>query len=116
MATKMKKNQKMKITFKHLTEETNPTLPLVMLIANKILNIIGFVDFIDRTVEWDSGHWKVSPGNLAKAVILVTFLMVRTPLFKIEKAFTGIDTEALFGKGVMPKQLMEPKKRVRFIS
>lgn len=105
MGTKTKKNHKIKITFKHLTEEPNPTLPLVMLIANKILSIIGFVDFIDRMVEWDSRHWKVSPGNLAKAVILVTFLKARTPLFRIEEAFTGIDTEALFGKGVTPKHL-----------
>jgi transposase len=102
MATKKKKA---KITLKTLIQESNPTLPLVLLLANKILNIIGFVDFIDRMVEWDQRHWNVSPGNLAKAVILVTFLKIRVPLFKIEKTFVGIDTEALFGKGVMPKHL-----------
>ncbi|KXG74483.1 DUF4277 domain-containing protein [Thermotalea metallivorans] len=88
-----------------MTQEPNPKLPLVLLIPNKILNTIGFVDFIDRTVEWDSRHWKVSPGNLAKAVILATFLKVRIPLFRIQEAFAGIDTEALFGKAVTPKHL-----------
>ena len=45
------------------------------------------------------------PGNLAKAVILVTFLKVRVPLYRIEKTFKGMDTEALFGSGVMPEHL-----------
>jgi len=105
MAVKSKKNNKIKISFQQLTQEPNPTLPLVLLIANKILNIIGFVDFIDRMVTWDPKHWRVSPGNLAKAVILVAFLKVRVPLFRIEEAFKEIDTEALFGKGVTHKHL-----------
>lgn len=48
----------------------NLILPFNLLLANKFLNSIGFVDFIYRCVKWDSKQWKVSPGNLAKAVIL----------------------------------------------
>lgn len=89
------------------TEQTGRclVLPFTLLLANKFLNMIGFVDFIDRSVEWDSKHWKVSPGNLVKAVILVTFLQIRAPLYKIKEAYDGIDTEALFGEGVMPEHL-----------
>ena len=47
----------------------------------------------------------MSPGNLAKAVILVTFLQIRSPLYKIQQSFKGIDTEALFGEGVIPEHL-----------
>lgn len=105
MATKTKKKKKIQIKFEDITRDPNLFLPLILLLVNKILNVIGFVDFIDRSVEWDSSHWKVSPGNLAKAVILVTFLKVRVPLYRIEKAFKGMDTEALFGIGVLPEHL-----------
>jgi len=105
MAKKIRKRKKIQLRFENMVREPNPTLPLVLLLVNKILSVIGFVDFIDRMVEWDTTHWKVTPGNLAKAVILVTFLKIRVPLYKIDKAFKGIDTEALFGSGVMPEHL-----------
>ncbi len=99
-----KKKKQIKVVYSDRIEP-RLVLPFVLLLANKILNLIGFVDFIDRSVKWDPKHWKVSPGNLAKAVILVTFLQIRTPLYKIKSSFIGIDTEALFGKGVMPQHL-----------
>lgn len=98
------RKKKVKVTFDMNTERES-ILPFTLLLANKFLNIIGFVDFIDRSVEWNPKQWNVSPGNLAKAVILVTFLQIRSPLYKIRESFTGIDTEALFGKGVMPEHL-----------
>ena len=106
MATKKLKKKKKQVKVVY-TDKIEPrlVLPFVLLLANKILSLIGFVDFIDRSVEWDPKHWKVSPGNLAKAVILVTFLQIRTPLYKIKNSFIGIDTEALFGKDVMPEHL-----------
>ena len=36
-------------------------------------------DLINRSVTWDEKQWKVSPGNLAKAIILATFFKVRAP-------------------------------------
>ena len=105
MASKTKKRKKKQIKLVEIARESNLVLPFVLLLANKILNVIGFSDFIDRSVEWDRKQWKVSPGNLAKAVILVTFLKIRVPLYKVNKAYIGYDTEALFGKGVMPEHL-----------
>lgn len=106
MAPKQQKGKKkpVKVLF---TVQTGRKLilPFTLLLANKFLNMIGFVDFIDRSVKWDPKHWKMSPGNLAKAVILVTFLQIRAPLYKIKDLFIGIDTEALFGEGVMPEHL-----------
>jgi transposase len=105
MAPKQKRKTKpVKVVFKD-QDDRKLVLPFTLLLANKFLNMIGFVDFIDRSVEWDPKHWKVTPGNLAKAVILVTFLQIRAPLYKIKNAFIGMDTEALFGAGVMPEHL-----------
>lgn len=82
-----KKRRQIKVVF---TDKAEPKLmlPFVLLLANKILNLIGFVDFIDRSVEWDPKHWKVSPGNLAKAVVLVTFMQIRAPLYQIKNSFS----------------------------
>ena len=106
MATNKHKKKKKRVKLVY-NDSTKPKLiiPFVLLLANKILNLIGFVDFIDRSVEWDPKHWKVTPGNLAKAVILVTFMEIRVPLFRIKESFIGIDTEALFGEGVMREHL-----------
>ena len=105
MASNTRKNKKKKVKIISTVVEEKLVLPFVLLLANKFLNVIGFVDFIDRSVEWDSKQWKVSPGNLAKAVILVTFLQIRAPLYKIHETFAEVDTEALFGEGVMPEHL-----------
>ncbi len=81
------------------------TIPFVIALANKILNAIGFVDMINDSVEWDEKQCKVSPGHLAKAVILATFFDIRAPLSKISETFQEIDTEFLFGEGVFPEHL-----------
>jgi hypothetical protein len=56
MATKKHSKRQVKVIY---TEEIKPrlTLPFVLLLVNKILNLMGFVDFIDRSVEWDPKHW-----------------------------------------------------------
>lgn len=80
-------------------------LPIVLALANKVLNVIGFTDIIDRMVKWDEEQCKVSPGNLCKALILSTFLDIRSPLYKVKNKFEGMDTEVLFGEGVKPEDL-----------
>ena len=99
-----KKKRKKKI---HSRLVLNSTLeiPLILILVNNFLNQLGFVDLINRSVTWDEKQWQVSPGNLAKAIILVTFFKVRAPLYIIQNAFVGIDTETLFGKGVLPEHL-----------
>ncbi len=81
------------------------TIPFVIAVANKVLNALDFVDFINDSVTWDAEQCKVSPGLLAKAVILVTFFDIRSPLSRISETFQEIDTEFLFGKGILAEDL-----------
>ena len=89
----------------HGVEEQRRTIPLVLALANKIIETIGFVDFINGAVEWDDEQCKVTPGHLAKAVILATFFDVRAPLSLIKDRFIGMDTEFFFGEGITPEDL-----------
>lgn len=89
----------------HSVEEQRHTIPLILALANKILETIGFVDFIDESVEWDDEQCKVTPGHLAKAVILATFFDIRAPLSLIKDRFRGIDTEFFFGEGISNEDL-----------
>ncbi len=68
-------------------------LPLVMTLANSIINKLGFVELINQSVSWDPTHWSVTPGDLAKAVVLSTFFDIRTPLTHLADRFEGIDME-----------------------
>ena len=79
------------------------TIPLILALADKILTTIGFVDFINNVVEWDDDQCKVTPGHLAKAIILATFL--RAPLSLIKTRFIGMDTEFFFGEGITAKDI-----------
>ena len=81
-------------------------VPFLVALANKILGTIGFVDFIDESVKWDKKQCKVSPGNLLKALVLSTYMGgIRSPLSNVYKRYEGIDTEILFGKGVLREHL-----------
>ena len=100
----LKKKRKKKNASKLILSSTLE-IPLILVLANNFLKQLGFVDFINRSVTWDEKQWKVSPGNLAKAIILATFFKVRAPLSRIKNSFVGIDTETLFGKGVLPEHL-----------
>ena len=100
----LKKKRKNKNAAKLVLSST-PEIPLILVLANNFLKQLGFVDFINRSVTWDEKQWNVSPGNLAKAIILATFFKVRAPLSRIKNSFYGIDTETLFGKGVLPEHL-----------
>ncbi|MDD3136733.1 MAG: IS1634 family transposase, partial [Methanoregula sp.] len=48
--------------------------------------------------KWDEKQWRVSPGNLAKAIILTPFLCIgaRIPLYSIHENFQSVDMSLLF--------------------
>ena len=52
-----------KISVKTRLEEEPKKIPFVIALANKILSMIGFVNLIDQSVDWDPNQWIVSPGN-----------------------------------------------------
>jgi transposase len=74
--------------------------PAAVLFANEYLKRIDFENLINSRVIWDAERWKVSPGVLAKAMVLSTFYEVRSPLYRVSEKFESADTEFLFGEGV----------------
>lgn len=83
----------------------NKNTPINVLLANRFLKEINFVDWINERVTWDSKQCKVSPGQLAKSIVLSTFTQIRQPLSRIGTHFETMDTELLFEKGVTPSDL-----------
>lgn len=73
--------------------ERKKVLPLVLTLANSIIKKLGMVELINRSVEWDPDHWEVTPGDLAKLIVLSTFFDIRTPLTHLADRFEGIDLD-----------------------
>jgi len=101
----MERKRKTPTVIRKSANTRKKTIPFLIAVANKVLNAIDFVDFINRAVTWDTEQCKVSPGHLAKAVILVTFFDIRAPLSRISETFQEIDTEFLFGQGILAEDL-----------
>lgn len=72
-------------------------LPLALALGNKIINELGFVNMINESVEWDEARNQVSPGGLAKVLVLSTFFDMRVPLTRIQDRFEHIDLEYFIG-------------------
>ena len=66
-------------------------IPLVMAIANTIIKRLRFTEAINEMVKWDRAHWNISPGGLAKMLVLGTFTDLRIPLSHLEDRLEGID-------------------------
>lgn len=93
--------------YRFIEERSKVVLPGFMASANAFLEKINFVKILNETLDWDPKQWHVSPGVLLKAVVLNTFTRSRAPLYQIGRAYTDIDTERLFGKGVTPDKLTD---------
>ncbi len=81
--------------------------PLLALIVATFLDRLGFVPFINSVVTWDQKQWRVSPGNLAKALIITPFLCIgaRIPLYSIHENYQSVDMSLLFEDHVEPEWL-----------
>lgn len=81
--------------------------PLLALIVATFLDRLGFVPFINSVVTWDQKQWQVSPGNLAKALIITPFLCIgaRIPLYSIHENYQSVDMSLLFEDHVEPEWL-----------
>lgn len=81
--------------------------PLLALIVATFLDRLGFVSFINSVVTWDQKQWRVSPGNLAKALIITPFLCIgaRIPLYSIHENYQSVDMSLLFEDHVKPEWL-----------
>lgn len=74
------------------------TITLVMALANKIMKELNFTENINKNVKWDKEHWGISPGGLAKAVVLATFTDIRVPLTHLQERLSGMDLAYLIGE------------------
>ena len=68
-------------------------IPLVMALADTIIRNLRFVEIINEAVRWDRSHWNISPGSLAKMLVMGTFTDIRIPLNHLEDRLDGIDAE-----------------------
>lgn len=59
---------------------------------------LGVVDRINENITWHPSYRTLSPGTHVKA-LMINILCGRTPLYRVEEAFEGLDVEQLFGAG-----------------
>ncbi|MBA7482231.1 IS1634 family transposase ISTth3 [subsurface metagenome] len=72
--------------------------PLIAIVVASFLDRIGFVECIDSMLTWDPTQWRVSPGNLAKAIVLLPFIYAgpRLPIYSIFEHYQQMDMDLLF--------------------
>jgi len=80
-----------------LTAVSPARISLVIALANKMLNEIGFVEAINKGVEWKNDPRGMSPGKLLKALVLTTFTDIRAPLTHISERLMDMDLYYLLG-------------------
>lgn len=86
-------------------KEKKKKMPLVMALGSKIINDLGLVEKINEIVKWDKERRNVSPGGLAKVLVLSTFLDIRAPLSNVQTRFTNIDVGCLIGEEIESKDI-----------
>ncbi|EQD33576.1 transposase family protein, partial [mine drainage metagenome] len=63
---------------------------------------IGIPQLIDQEATWDKDRCILSPGERITALVINLLCEERRPLYKVEDNFKKLDTELLFGKGILP--------------
>lgn len=82
--------------------------PLIAIVAASYLDRIGFVETIDSALTPDPDQWQVSPGNLAKALVILPFIQYfhqRLPFYDINIYYKQVDMDLLFTPEVRPEWL-----------
>lgn len=81
--------------------------PLIAIVVASYLDRLGFVEYIDSMLTWDQSQWRVSPGNLAKAMVIVPFIQSgpRLPIYSIPEHYQQMDMDLLFTTEVRPEWL-----------
>lgn len=76
-------------------------------VVASFLDRIEFVETINTALTWDQSQWRVSPGNLGKAIVLLPFIHSgsRLPIYSIFEHYQGMDMDLLFTPEVRPEWL-----------
>ena len=83
------------------------TIALVVAVANRILDELDFVNTINANTEYDETQCNLSPGQLAKAVVLTTFTDMRVPLTHLQERTAEMDLLYLLGHANTPNGLCD---------
>ncbi|NLA38710.1 MAG: IS1634 family transposase, partial [Methanomicrobiales archaeon] len=91
----------LKYTLQEFHEEGHYTTiktPLIAVVVAYFLDQIEFVEAINAALTWDQSQWRVSPGNLAKAIVLLPFIYPgpRLPIYSISDRYKEVDPDILF--------------------
>ncbi len=81
--------------------------PLTATVVASFLDRIEFVETLNTALTWDQSQWRVSPGNLGKAIVLLPFIYSgsRLPIYSIFEHYQGMDMALLFTPEVRPEWL-----------
>ena len=81
--------------------------PLIAVVVASFLDRIEFVETINAALTWDQSQWRVSPGNLTKAIVLLPFIYSgsRLPIYSISDRYEEMDMNLLFTPEVQAKWL-----------
>lgn len=81
--------------------------PLIAIVVASFLDRLGFVEFINSVITWDQSQWRVSPGNLAKSIVLLPFIYPgpRLPICSIFEHYQQMDMDLLFTSEVHAERL-----------
>ncbi len=71
------------------------------MVVASLLDRIESVEAINPALTWDQSQWRVSPGNLAKAIVLLPFIYPRSylPIYSISDHYKEMDMNLLFTAG-----------------
>ena len=80
-----------------------PTLPLALVLANKLINQLDFSKHINKHLKTSEEIQPADAGMLLKALILSTFVDMRAPLAYVSERLKPFDIEYLLDKkGIEP--------------
>jgi len=65
---------------------------------------IGVTELLNQLLCWDEAQCRLSPGHRLEALIM-NILVDRHPLYVLPQFFQDMDTEKLFGTGILPEDL-----------
>ena len=94
---KKRKTRDAKMTLREGGTKLVQLPPVPVIAAGNLLDRFGFKEMIDNAVEWDRTQWNVSPGDLAKAMVMSMFWNYERPaLVNIGRTFCGLPMNMMF--------------------
>jgi len=96
------KKRRLTREFKHLFSQAQnmaKRTPFSLVLMANYLNRLGFIDYINEHVSWDTKQCKYSPGILAQLLVLAPFISFhkKVALCSLPTAYAKMDLEIITG-------------------